>query len=101
MPGIGGLQHYYNGGSAGAQAGGCPEKGGQEMGLAPFVRISEDFPTGWIDNSGIQSCQGGSGRGVVNGGHFSLRLIIFPALLTLFRNFLTLLFEERPVSAPD
>jgi hypothetical protein len=61
MPGNGGLQHYYRGGSFGAQAGGCPEKGGREMSLAPLLRLSGDFPTGWIDNSGIQSCQGGQG----------------------------------------
>ena len=44
----------------------------------------------------------GAGQGgEVNGGCFSLRLPVFPALLTRFRHFLTLLFEETPVSAPD
>jgi hypothetical protein len=31
LPGIGGLLHSYSGGSARAQAGGCPGKGGREM----------------------------------------------------------------------
>jgi hypothetical protein len=52
------------------------------------------YPAGIV--SGIRR---GFREDEINRGHFNLRLPLFPALLTLFRHFLTLLFEETNVSA--
>jgi hypothetical protein len=40
-------------------------------------------------------------RGKVNGGHFSLRLPVFPDRMTLFHEKTTLLFEQTPVSGSE
>jgi hypothetical protein len=61
-------------------------------------RLRAPFP-GSRDPPPSKAKKGEGKGGEVKGGDFNLRLLIFPTLLTLFRHFLTLLFEEMPVSA--
>jgi len=88
------------GDSAKAGICGCLEKQDLEKSLVILWGPPSDIPTEGIDNSGIQSTQGGAGRGGVNGGHFNLRSPDFWGMMTLFREKMTLLLEETPVSVP-
>jgi hypothetical protein len=84
LPGIGGLLHAYSGGSAGAPAGGCPEKQGPETGLVPGRVL-------WRRQN----------KGAVTGGHFNLRLPVFPGSTTTFLQKATTQFSESVISALD
>ena len=67
-----------------AQAGGCPEKQGRETGLVPCRGIPEVTE-----------------RGAVSGGHFNLRLPVFPGSTTTFLQKATTQFSESVISVLD
>jgi hypothetical protein len=73
------------------------------MGLCPKPRkrALPPPPTGRPRGGSMSGNQGEKSLPEPFRGHFRFRSLIFPALLTLFRHFLTPLFEETPVSASD